>query len=251
MLFIALLLGTGATAGLYRYWVQSYYEQVLEPNMQQQLETTKAAIQLFAYHKAELASNHIAQANKLLTAFANSDKKKRNNQVHDELNVIYSVHKDLKTAAMIAAVDMEGLAFVQANNPNWSRNWKKIRPVQQALKGSPSHGFVTFNKRPYLFLALPIIQKEKMSTTPDIKADSSPSGAHPCPKNKMWYCWRPCLKRIKKKCAKRAEKKHCYCRKMRAWQIAKLKKEQEARAKAQKLALAMKKKERKIKRSRQ
>lgn len=225
MLFITFLLGTGASVALYRYWIVAYHEQVLEPDLKQRLITVNAAIELFAYNRANNANQQVNHAAKLLSAFEEADAQKRRNRVHDELNVLHQVNADLKTASLVAGVDMKGQAFVRADDPNWSDDWSAIRPVTMAVKGSISHGFVTFKQQPFVFLAIPVIKQASADTsaasapsnqdsesTPQPKKQPKSSAPNAqCPEGKRYVCWWPCLEKKKNKCVRHDKKKRCAC----------------------------------------
>lgn len=226
MLFITFLLGTGASVALYRYWVVSYHEQVLGPEMKQRMTTINAAVELFAYNRANKANQHVNNAAKLLAAFEEVDPTKRRNRVHDELNVLHQVNSDLKTASLVAAVDMKGRAFVRADDPNWSEDWNTHRPVSLAVKGSLSHGFVTFKNQPFVFLAIPVMKQasepvpstgaatpeENKTPTPVREVKTGSASSQKCPDGQRFRCWRPCLKKNKNhKCIRYDRKKKCSC----------------------------------------
>ncbi|TNE44834.1 MAG: hypothetical protein EP343_29725 [Deltaproteobacteria bacterium] len=225
MLFITFLVATGASVALYQNWVHSYQEEVLGPQMKRQLNVVNSAIELFAFSKTNKASRHVNDASKLLQAFEDKDPKKRRNRVHDELNVLHRVKEGIKTAAVVAAVDMKGKAFVRADNPNWEADWSKVKPVQMALKGSSSHGFVMLEKKPHIVLAVPVVKQalilpEKAEKDDDDEDDEKKGKAAPkrrkCPEGRRYACWRPCVKRNKtRKCLRYAKKKRCGCIRIR------------------------------------
>ncbi len=227
MLFITFLVATVASVALYQSWVDSYQEEVLGPQMKRQLNVVNSAIELFAFSKTNKASRHVNDATKLLQAFEDKDLKKRRNRVHDELNVLHRVKEAIKTAAVVAAVDMKGKAFVRADNPNWEEDWSKVKPVQIALKGSSSHGFVMLEKKPHIVLAVPVVkqalilpEKAEKDDDDDNEDDEKKGKAAPkrskCPEGRRWACWRPCAQRNKKrKCIRYAKKKRCGCIRIR------------------------------------
>lgn len=223
MLFITFLIATGASVMLYRNWVDSYHEEVLNPQLNRQLKVVKSAIDLFAFSRTNKANHHVNDAAKLLLAFDEPDLKKRRNRVHDELNVLHRIKDGIKTAAVVAAVDMKGKAFVRADNPNWQADWSKLKPVQMALKGTASHGFVMFQNKPHIVLAVPVI-KQALLTPPkkdeddedEAKGKKKKVAKRKCPAGRRYACWRPCAKRNKKrKCIRYARKKRCGCIRIR------------------------------------
>jgi hypothetical protein len=223
ILLIGLLVGIGSFLLLSGYWVNNYREQVLEPELHQHIKAVSSAIDLYAYHKTELISRHILESPKLLSSFDESDLLKRRDRVHDELYVLKG--QKLKTASIVAAVDMKGKGFVRSGDVNWSDDWKDLRPVQIALGGSSAHGITMYEKRQQIFIAVPVfkqITEQPKAADADPPSDTDtlkstvPPAAHKqrCPANQEWYCWRKCLRRDPKtkRCIDFEKKERCYCR---------------------------------------
>lgn len=236
MLFLTLVLGTIASVFLYQQWVISYQKSVLQPEFKHERKAAEATIQLFGLRKMQVATRHVLSSPRLLAGLRLADAKERHDKVHDELNALKS-KKGLKSAAFLAATDADGMAFAKADSVNWKKDWSKLRPIKMSKEGHTANGLVMFQKKPYLFVTIPIIGTMAPAKPAPKKKDDDDDGddddddtkkkkkkagsaksAGKCGAGRYYYCYYKCVKpkvldkkTKKKKCPK--WKKICFCRK--------------------------------------
>jgi hypothetical protein len=243
MLFLTLVLGMLASVFFHQQWVRTYRTNVLQPELVRDRMAAQATIDLFAFEKLHLATNYVQRSTRLLEAFRQADAKKRHDSVYDELNAMRA-KKELKGSAFVAATDAKGQGFANAASINWKKDMAAYRPVTQASSGVGSHGLVVHEKKPYVFVTVPVVGTPAPAAPPKSKTDDSgdddsgssddddkktkqkpkprpraksAKGKKKCPAGKELYCFWKCLKRKKPAAGKKKGKcakwtKPCYCR---------------------------------------